>query len=71
MSAKAKDIDQGSTSLKNILTIGYAATGVQKDAMGRIGFDAEELAAMMQQDAQKALIEVMRSLQDVNATLQA
>ncbi|WCN13173.1 phage tail tape measure protein [Marinomonas mediterranea] len=60
-----------STALKNItgrLTAGYAATGAQKDAMNRIGFDADELAGMMQDDAQSTLIEVMRGLQDVNAT---
>ncbi|RBO82643.1 phage tail tape measure protein [Marinomonas aquiplantarum] len=59
------------TALKNItgrLTTGYAATAAQQDAMGRIGFDAEELADMMQQDAQGTLVEVMRGLQDVNAT---
>ncbi|SHF56428.1 phage tail tape measure protein, TP901 family, core region [Marinomonas polaris DSM 16579] len=60
-----------STALKNItgrLTAGYAATSAQKDAMGRIGFNAEELAEMMQQDAQGTLVEVMRGLQNVNAT---
>ena len=36
--------------------------------MGRIGFNAEELADMMQQDAQGTLVEVMRGLKDVNAT---
>ncbi|WP_392384230.1 phage tail tape measure protein [Marinomonas primoryensis] len=59
------------TALKNItgrLTSGYAATASQQDAMGRIGFNAEELADMMQQDAQGTLVEVMRGLQDVNAT---
>ncbi|WP_063334057.1 phage tail tape measure protein [Marinomonas sp. TW1] len=59
------------TALKNItgrLTSGYAATAAQQDAMGRIGFNAEELADMMQQDAQGTLVEVMRGLQDVNAT---
>jgi TP901 family phage tail tape measure protein len=59
------------TALKNItgrLTSGYAATATQQDAMGRIGFNAEELADMMQQDAQGTLVEVMRGLKDVNAT---
>jgi TP901 family phage tail tape measure protein len=59
------------TALKNItgrLTSGYAATASQQDAMGRIGFNAEELADMMQQDAQGTLVEVMRGLKDVNAT---
>ncbi|WP_394179606.1 phage tail tape measure protein [Marinomonas posidonica] len=59
------------TALKNItgrLTTGYAATAAQQDAMGRIGFDAEQLADMMQQDAQATLVEVMRGLQNVNAT---
>jgi uncharacterized protein (DUF697 family) len=59
------------TALKNItgrLTSGYAATAAQQDAMGRIGFNAEELADMMQQDAQGTLVEVMRGLKDVNAT---
>jgi TP901 family phage tail tape measure protein len=59
------------TALKNItgrLTSGYAATAAQQDAMGRIGFNAEELADMMQQDAQATLVDVMRGLKDVNAT---
>ncbi|AWY01009.1 phage tail tape measure protein [Marinomonas primoryensis] len=59
------------TALKNItgrLTSGYAATASQQDAMGRIGFNAEELADMMQQDDQGTLVEVMRGLKDVNAT---
>ncbi|GAA0220941.1 phage tail tape measure protein [Marinomonas primoryensis] len=55
MNAKAKDI---------------AAVMVRQGstAMGRIGFNAEELADMMQQDAQGTLVEVMRGLKDVNAT---
>ncbi|WP_421854467.1 phage tail tape measure protein [Marinomonas sp.] len=60
-----------STALKNItgrLTAGYAATSAQQNAMGRIGFNAEELAELMQQDAQGTLVEVMRGLQNVNAT---
>lgn len=60
-----------STALKNItgrLTAGFAATKGQQSAMGRLGFDAEELVAMMQQDAQGTLVEVMRGLQDVDAT---
>ncbi|MEL0623808.1 phage tail tape measure protein [Marinomonas arenicola] len=59
-----------STALKNItgrLTAGFAATGAQKNAMGRIGFDSQELAGMMQEDAQGTLVQVMRSLQDVDA----
>jgi len=59
-----------STALKNItgrLTAGFSATGAQKNAMGRIGFDSQELAGMMQEDAQGTLVQVMRSLQDVDA----
>jgi TP901 family phage tail tape measure protein len=62
--------ETAATALKNItgrLTSGYAATAAQQDAMGRIGFDSEQLAAMMQQDAQGTLVEVMRGLQGVNA----
>ncbi|WP_125782822.1 phage tail tape measure protein [Pseudoalteromonas rubra] len=58
------------TALKNItgrLTTGYAATGNQQKAMSKIGFDAEELAMMMQDDAQSTLLEVMRQLQQVDA----
>lgn len=56
------------TALKNItgrLTTGYAATSGQQMAMGKLGFDAEELAAAMQSDGQGTLVEVFRSLQDV------
>lgn len=61
--------ETASTALKNItgrLTAGYAATSSQSDAMARIGFDPEQLAAMMQQDATGTLVEVMRSLQGVD-----
>ncbi|USD30867.1 phage tail tape measure protein [Pseudoalteromonas sp. SCSIO 43201] len=58
------------TALKNItgrLTAGYAATNGQKEAMGKLGFNADELASMMQEDAQGTLVQVMRQLQDVDA----
>ncbi|HGS4936983.1 TPA: phage tail tape measure protein [Vibrio parahaemolyticus] len=58
------------TALKNItgrLTAGYAATNGQKEAMSKIGFDSEELASMMQEDAQGTMVEVFRALQDVSA----
>lgn len=61
--------ETAATALKNItgrLTAGYAATNSQSDAMARIGFDPEQLAAMMQKDATGTLVEVMRSLQGVD-----
>lgn len=62
--------ETAATALKNIsgrLTTGYAATGAQKEAFGKIGFDAEELASSMQEDAQGTLVSVMRALQNVSA----
>ena len=62
--------DTAGTALKNIsgaLTAGYAATGSQKEALSRIGFDAEELASSMQEDAKGTLLGVLRELQDVSA----
>lgn len=62
--------ETAATALKNIsgaLTAGYSATGSQKDALDKIGFDPEELASAMQEDAQGTLTEVMRSLQEVSA----
>nr|WP_275447109.1 phage tail tape measure protein [Pseudoalteromonas sp. Of7M-16] len=61
--------DVAATALKNItgrLTSGYAATSAQKEAMGKLGFNADELASMMQEDAQGTLVQVMRQLQDVD-----
>jgi len=61
--------DTAATALKNIssaLTAGYSATGGQKDALDRIGFDSDELAELMQEDAQATLVSVMRSLQEVS-----
>lgn len=62
--------ETAATALKNItgaLTSGYAATGSQKEALDRLGFDAEELSVAMQEDAQGTLVEVLRELQDVDA----
>ncbi|MBJ7540032.1 phage tail tape measure protein [Marinomonas transparens] len=62
--------DTAATALKNIsgaLTSGYAATGSQKTALSKIGFDAEELASSMQQDAKGTLLGVLRELQEVSA----
>lgn len=58
------------TALKNIsgaLTAGYAATGGQKQALSKLGFDPEELATAMQDDAKGTLLGVLRELQDVSA----
>ena len=62
--------ETAATSLKNIsgaLTAGYAATGSQKQALDKLGFDPEELASAMQQDAKGTLLGVLRELQDVSA----
>lgn len=63
--------ETAATALKNIsgrLTAGYAATGAQQTAFDKIGFDAEELAVSMQEDAQGTIVSVMRALQDVDAS---
>ncbi|MCU8086889.1 phage tail tape measure protein [Shewanella sp. SM21] len=62
--------ETAATALKNIsgaLTAGYSATGSQKQALGKLGFDPEELASAMQQDAKGTLLGVLRELQDVSA----
>jgi len=62
--------ETAATALKNMtgaLTAGYAATGSQKDALSKIGFDPEELASSMQTDAKGTLLGVLRELQDVSA----
>ncbi|MCV6626574.1 MAG: phage tail tape measure protein, partial [Cellvibrionaceae bacterium] len=62
--------ETASTAMKNItgaLTSGYAATGSQTEAMERLGFNPEELASSMQEDAKGTLIEVLESLQNVEA----
>jgi TP901 family phage tail tape measure protein len=58
--------ERAGTALKNItgrLTTGFAATGAQKESFTRLGFDAEELAASMQDDAKGTIIEVLRAIQ--------
>ncbi|MGI2098972.1 phage tail tape measure protein [Shewanella glacialipiscicola] len=62
--------ETASTALKNIsgaLTAGYSATGGQKQALDKLGFDPEELATAMQDDAKGTLLGVLRELQDVSA----
>lgn len=62
--------ETAATALKNIsgaLTAGYSATGSQKQALDKLGFDPEELASAMQQDAKGTLLGVLRELQDVSA----
>ena len=62
--------ETAATALKNMtgaLTSGYAATGSQKDALSKIGFDPEQLASSMQDDAKGTLLGVLRELQDVSA----
>ncbi|MCS6237153.1 phage tail tape measure protein [Shewanella baltica] len=62
--------ETASTALKNIsgaLTAGYSATGGQKQALSKLGFDPEELATAMQDDAKGTLLGVLRELQDVSA----
>lgn len=61
--------DTAGTALKNIagaLTAGYSATGSQKSALNKIGFDPEELASSMQKDAKGTLLGVLRELQAVS-----
>ncbi len=57
--------ERASTALKNIsgrLTMGAAASGTQKKALASIGFDAEGLAGMMQDDAAGSLLEVLDAI---------
>ncbi|TDF41884.1 phage tail tape measure protein [Alteromonadaceae bacterium M269] len=62
--------ERAGTALKNItgrLTTGFAATGAQKESFSRLGFDAEELAASMQENAQGTLVDVLRSIGEEDA----
>ncbi|EKO4003699.1 phage tail tape measure protein [Vibrio fluvialis] len=57
--------ERSATALKNIsgrLTLGGAATGVQKAALGSIGFDAESLASDMQYNASGTFLEVLEAI---------
>ncbi len=57
--------ERSATALKNIsgrLTLGGAATGAQKAALGSIGFDAESLASDMQYNASGTLLEVLDAI---------
>ncbi|MDZ5515883.1 phage tail tape measure protein [Vibrio fluvialis] len=57
--------ERSATALKNIsgrLTLGGAATGAQKAALGSIGFDAESLASDMQHNASGTFLEVLEAI---------
>lgn len=57
--------ERSATALKNIsgrLTLGGAATGAQKAALGSIGFDAESLASDMQNNASGTFLEVLEAI---------
>ncbi|ELV8552752.1 phage tail tape measure protein [Vibrio fluvialis] len=57
--------ERSATALKNIsgrLTLGGAATGAQKAALGSIGFDAESLASDMQYNASGTFLEVLEAI---------
>lgn len=61
--------ETAATALKNIsgsLTAGYSASSSKRDAMDRLGYDPEQLASDMQQDAQGTLIGVLKELQSVS-----
>lgn len=56
-----------STALKNLtnaMTKGKAATKAQRDAFDAIGFDAEEMAGRMQENAPAAIKSVFQALKD-------
>ncbi|BBB91057.1 phage-related minor tail protein [Methylomusa anaerophila] len=53
------------TSLKKMFTVmtsGFAATKTQREMMGALGFDTEQLAVRMQQDATGAIMDFMGAL---------
>ncbi|EPP24981.1 phage tail tape measure protein [Vibrio fluvialis] len=57
--------ERSATALKNIsgrLTLGGAATGAQKAALGSIGFDAESLASDMQYNASGTFLDVLEAI---------
>ncbi|ELS8946863.1 phage tail tape measure protein [Vibrio fluvialis] len=57
--------ERSATALKNIsgrLTLGGAATGAQKAALGSIGFDTESLASDMQYNASGTFLEVLEAI---------
>ncbi|EKO3524467.1 phage tail tape measure protein [Vibrio fluvialis] len=57
--------ERSATALKNIsgrLTLGGAATGAQKAALGSIGFDVESLASDMQHNASGTFLEVLEAI---------
>ncbi|EKO3395740.1 phage tail tape measure protein [Vibrio fluvialis] len=57
--------ERSATALKNIsgrLTLGGAATGAQKAALGSIGFDAESLASDMQYNASGTFLELLEAI---------
>jgi TP901 family phage tail tape measure protein len=61
------------TGLQNMmlaLTAGESATNAQKDAFEALGFQAEEMAAMMQKDAQGAILSVLNAVKKLDAEKQ-
>ncbi len=59
--------ERAATALKNLtgaLTKGSAATKAQRDAFSALGFDAEEVAASMQSDAQGTIRSVFQALSE-------
>ena len=67
MLATGMSDERASTALKLIsgnLTKGSSATKSQSDAFAKIGFDPEDLAAMMQDDASGAFLEVLAAIKD-------
>ena len=54
------------TSIKNLIlamTAGESATGRQEEALAKLGFEAEDLAARMQTDAKGAIVDFFEVLQ--------
>jgi len=62
--------ERAATALKNLtgaLTKGYAATKSQQDAFAALGFDAEQMAVAMQEDAKSAILDVFKALEQASA----
>lgn len=58
------------TGLQNMMlamTAGKSATNAQKQAFAELGFEAQEMAAMMQNDAQGAILSVLSAVQALDA----
>ena len=63
--ASGMEADVAATAIKKVsgaLTKGYAASGGQKKALNRLGYDSENVAAMMQSDASGTFIKILEAI---------